>query len=161
MFERVVKACVAAGIIGGEGFAVEATLRDITDIRGLVTALSRSKMTRNRPRASFGTLWQLGEVICNREPWRFACDVNMKLRSNARVVIQSTERQAIVRGVSVKLADYWGAAYPAKASMIPRGRFVEGNKVLALHPFELGCSYACAGSKRGSLGLAAHRAMTI
>lgn len=128
---------------------------------GLVTVLSRLKMTGNGPRASFGTLWQLREVICDREPWRFACDVNMKLRSNARVVIQSTERQAIVRGVSVKFADYWGAAYAAKASMIPRGGFVEGNKVLALHPLELRCSYACAASKRGPLGLAAHRAMTI
>ena len=118
-------------------------------------------MTRNRPRASFGTVWELREVIRDREPWRFTCDVNMKLRSNARVVIQSTERQAIVRGVSVKLADYWGAAHAAKASMIPRGGFVEGNKVLTLHPLELRCSYACAASKRGSLGFAAHRAMTI
>jgi hypothetical protein len=118
-------------------------------------------VTRNGPRASFGTVRELREVIRDREPWRFTCDVNMKLRSNARVVIQSTERQAIVRGVSVKLADYWGAAHAAKASMIPRGGFVEGNKVLTLHPLELRCSYACAASKRGSLGFAAHRAMTI
>ena len=89
------------------------------------------------------------------------CDVNMKLRSNARVVIQSTERQAIVRGVSVELANDRRAAHAAKASMIPWGGFIEGNKVLALHPLELRCSYACSASKRGSLGFAAHRAMTI
>src|SRR4051794_3204848 len=93
--------------------------------------------TRNEPRASFRAVWELREVIRDREPWRFTCDVHVKLRSNARIVIQSTERQAIVRGVSVKLADYWRAAHAAKASMISRGGFVEGNKVLTLHPLKL------------------------
>ena len=75
---------------------------------------------RNGPRASFGTVWELRRSSVIVEPWRFACDVNMKLRANARVVIQSTERQAIVRGVSASNLLTIGSRTRGKASMISR-----------------------------------------
>jgi hypothetical protein len=62
----------------------------------IIEPLDHVALTPNGPRWSFGTVRQLREIICDREPRRFTCDVNMKLRSNARVIIQSTERQAIV-----------------------------------------------------------------
>src|SRR5258708_2077600 len=45
--------------------------------------------------------------------------------------------------------------------MVAGRRFVEGHQALALDPFEVRGSQACAAAKSRSLGLAAHRAMAV
>src|SRR6266436_6557279 len=49
-------------------------------------------LTQSGPRLSFRTDWKLRKVIGDREPRCFTRNVNVKLRSNTRVVIQSAER---------------------------------------------------------------------
>ncbi len=56
--------------------------------------------TLSRLRSSSRTDWKLRKVICDREPWRFTCNVNMELRSNTGVVIQGSKRQAIIRSLA-------------------------------------------------------------
>src|SRR5436305_14801565 len=84
----------------------------------------------------------------------------MNLGPHTGIVIQGTERHAVIRSAT-KLGDNRRAAHAAKASVISGRRFVERDKALALQPLELCCFCARAASKRASLGLPAHRAMTI
>ena len=108
-----------------------------------------------------GTFRELWQVIRDREPRCLAGDVHMLRRANSRIVVQGPERQPVVGGVRIELAQDRRAAYAAKPSMVAGRRFVEGHEALALDPCEVRCSQACTAAKSRSLGLAAHRAMTI
>ena len=103
---------------------------------------------------------ELRQVIRDREPWRLARDVNMKLGPDSRVVIQCTERHAVICGI-IEFGDDRRTAHAAKPSVVSRRGFVECDQALALHPFEF--DRICAGPRpeRGSLGFPAHRAMTM
>src|SRR5436190_735247 len=108
-----------------------------------------------------GTIWELWQVIRNREPRCLAGDVHMQRRANSRIVVQGPERQPVVGGMRIELAQDRRATYAAKPSMVAARRFVEGHEALALDPFEVRCFQACSAAKGRSLGLAAHRAVTI
>lgn len=51
-----------------------------------------TRMTHNRPRHLLWAGLKLRKVIRDREPWRFACNVNVEQRSNTMDVVACTSR---------------------------------------------------------------------
>lgn len=62
---------------------------------------------------------QLREIIGDGVPRRFVGHVDVKFRLDAGIVIQRSQRQAIVVRAIIELAQDRGSAHPAKSPVIP------------------------------------------
>jgi hypothetical protein len=78
-----------------------------------------------------------------------------------RVVVQRSERKAEDLGLLIELADEVGATDAAEAPVGTRRRLVVANEVFTRGPPELRCLHLAACPERGTVRLAAHRAMAI
>src|SRR5690242_14292874 len=87
--------------------------------------------------------------------------MDMQLRSNSRIVIERAERQAEDRVIAVEPGQNGRSADAAEPPMVARRRLIERQQIFAGKPMKIGGSHPRARSKRSTLRLAAHRAMTI
>src|SRR5437588_3444944 len=113
----------------------------------------------------------LGQIVGDFEPRRFIGDESVCRRAYAWIVIERSQRDTIPvwrsgiarrdRGPRAEFVDDWRSADATKAAEDARGRLIECHRVLTLHPFEIALLNSGSAAKRGTVPLAAHRAMAI
>src|SRR5207248_5125168 len=92
-------------------------------------------------------------------------------RTYARIIVEHSQRDTIPvwrsgiarrdRGPRAEFVDDWRSADATKAAEDARARLIECYQVLTLHPFEIALLNSGSAAKRGTVPLAAHRAMAI
>jgi hypothetical protein len=107
------------------------------------------------------SLWQLWEVIRDREPGGLAGDMDVKLRPRAGVIVQPAERHAIIVRPIIEPAQYRRPTHPAEAPVIPWRGFEKRHELVTLHKLEVDRLDGCPAAKGAPVCLPAHRAVAV
>jgi hypothetical protein len=85
----------------------------------------------------------------------------MRRGADAGIIIERAQGQIVQRRILLRARDQRRAAVATERAMRPWGGLVVGYPFLPLKPVEVLGPYECPGPKSGTVGFAAHRAVTV